>query len=507
MNLDIKASWRVKPTYFRAPWPEDGPFTPSLYQHAAVEYCISRRHTLIGDAPGLGKTAEALLFGNTIQAKRTLVICPASLRLNWCREIVNWSTVEDVFAYPVLKAKDGVSPSADYLVISYDLMSNPHLAAAIMDLRWDHLIIDEAHALKDPKGNKRTKVICAPDMLPSVVDRITLLTGTPMPNQPIEIYNAVRLLDWDAIDCMSVEAFRRTYYEEGGGYIRGPVLVTEKDGLPCEPHYVNKVHWSEKVRNVPRNLDDLQARLRTYIMVRRLKEDVLTQLPPKRWHVMPVENTKAIRTALKHPSWKQAEKLYELSEHDFDSTIPVDGAISTAMRLLGEAKAPLALEYIRELLDEGVDKILVGAWHRNASEDGVAGTGLSVLHFLRDRLKKYGLVYMDGSTSQRNKQRAVDQFQDDPDTRIVLGQLSAIGEGWTLTAASNAVFSEFYWVPGKNDQLLDRLHRRGQRRAVTGHLLVVPGSLDERVASTIIEKDKHIYSALDETLDLIYDQD
>ena len=156
-------------------------------------------------------------------------------------------------------------------------------------------------------------------------------------------------------------------------------------------------------------------------------------------------------------------------------------------------------DYIEELLLEGVEKIVVGAWHRNPSEEGgVAGTGMSVLHYLRHRLKKYGVAYMDGTTSDRNKQAAVDDFQGDESIRIIIGQLQTIGEGWTLTAAQDGVLAEFWWVPGKNDQFLDRMHRRGQDGGyVLGHLPLVPGSMDERVVGTAVQKDRNIHLAMD----------
>lgn len=529
---DVIASRAKEPTFFTAPSPEWSDVTPSPYQHAAVEYRIGRKHCLIGDAPGLGKTAEAILYGNTIQAKYTLCVVPAALRLNWEREIRMWSTIENVSTYPIIKSKDGVSLAHNYVIISYDLLRNENVMDALLDVRWDHMILDEAHALKDPKGNSRSASICGGvfqgkefEGLQYVVDRMTLLSGTILPNQPIECYNAVRLMDWDAIDRMSLEDFREEYYEEGEGWVRGPRLIHTKmlndkgtlgctkcgdsgylsNGVECgyceevEPRWINDLHYSKHVRNRPVNLDDLQFRLRKHVMVRRLKEDVLEQLPEKRWHPVPIETNAAIRKALKNPAWRDAEKLYEMDPDAFDRGVPVDGAISTAMRQLGEAKAPVVADYIEELLDDGVEKVIVGAWHRETIDgEGVAGTGLSVLHYLRKRLKKYGLVYMDGTTSTRNKQLAVDTFQEDDETRVILGQLGPIGLGWTLTKAQDAVLAEFYWVPGMNDQFLDRLHRRGQEGDyIIGHIPIVPDTPDERVLGTAIWKDRNIYQALD----------
>ncbi len=478
-DFQIQRSRATEPMFYHAPSPPN--MTPKNYQHAGVEYALERDHCLIGDAPGLGKSAEAILLGNAIGATRSLIVCPAALRLNWEREVWMWSTLPNVSTYPVLKGSDGISNKHDYVIISYSLLSNPSILHAIMDLRWDHLILDEAHAIKDPKGNKRTKVLCAPDLLPSVVGRITMLTGTPMPNQPVEIYNAARLINWDCIDRMSLTAFREEYYDIGSGMVRGPVFDEEKQCM------VNKLHWSNEVRNIPTNLPQLQRKLRKHIMVRRLKEDVLKELPPVRWHMFPLMMTTAIRKALRHPGWKQAEKMYDMDAHAFDAGVPIDGAVATARRELGEAKAAAVATYINELIEEGVEKVVVAAWH------------LSVLSYLRETLAHHGLVYMDGSTSARNKQAAVDTFQNDDKIKIILGQMIPMGTGWTLTQAQDVVFADFDWTPASNTQMLDRVNRIGQKGNYTvGHVPVVPDSLDERILSAVIKKAQNIHRALDE---------
>ncbi len=477
----VERSWAAEPLFYRAPHP---PGThPREYQHAAVEYALARPHALIGDAPGLGKTVEAVLLSNALAASRTLVVCPASLRLNWEREVWRWSTIPNVRTYPTLTARDGISPEAHYQIVSYDMLRNQAILDALLALRWDHLILDEAHYLKDPKGNKRTRAICASDALPSVVGRITMLSGTPLPNQPIECYNAARLLDWDSIDRMSLEAFREHYYAMGSGIITGPYSAMGPDGYLVQKR---GPHWSDEVRNVPRNLTELRLRLRGSFMVRRLKEHVMPELPTRTWHVFPLAATAAVRKALRHPGWAKAEHLYDMDPEAFHAGAPIDGEISTARRELGEAKAPEVAAYVCQLLDEGVEKVVVGAWHR------------SVLSLLQAKFVNYGCAYMDGSTSTRNKQEAVDRFQEDASCRVIVGQTMPLGQGWTLTAAQDVVLAEPDWVPGRNDQLLDRVHRYGQEgNGVIGHVPIVPNTMDEKVLATAIRKDVSINEALD----------
>ena len=491
MSFEIERSRATEPLFYRAP--SKGDVTPKEYQYAGVEYALSRDHCLFGDAPGLGKTAECILLGNAIEAQNTLVICPASLRLNWEREVWQWSNYDGVTTCPILASKEGVSLNANYVITSYAMVTNKVIREALMSVTWDHLILDEAHALKDPHGNTRTKAVCGwmdkgtyVQGLSDFVGRITMASGTILPNSPIECYNAIRLLDHSAIDYMSLGEFRNTYYELGSGYVTGPYMGKDKLGRPVKKH---GAHWSNNVRNVPRNLDDLQRRLREKIMVRRLKEQVLHELPPKQWHLFPLEVTAGIRKALRHPGYKQAQRLYELDERAFDSGIPIDGAVSTARRELGEAKAPGVADYIEELLRSGAEKVVVGAWHH------------TVLDYLKDRLKSHGVAYMDGNTSARAKQEAVDDFQGREDIRIILGQKGPLGQGWTLTAAQDVVDAEFDWVPGNNDQLLDRINRMGQTGSYTiGHVPVVPGTMDERIVGTAIKKDQSIYQALDAPL-------
>lgn len=479
-NYSLDRSRATEPLYYWAPSPP-GDRQPYQFQFAGAEYCLDRDNALIGDEPGLGKTNEAILVSNAIEANRTLVVCPASLRLNWQREIWQWATIPNVSVYPVEKARDGVSDRADYVVISYDLLRNDAVLNAIMDLRWDHLILDEAHALKDPKGNQRTRVICAPDLLPSVVGRKTMLSGTILPNQPIECYNAARLLDWSAIDRMSLADFREAYYTRGEGFVRKRVCVD-----PDNDVWTWKLVYSDDVLNVPCNLADLQDRLRKRIMVRRLKSQVMNELPPLQWHLFPIEASTALRQALGHPGWQAAEKLYDIDPDAFEVNIPVDGATSTARRLVGEAAAPAVASYIEDLLEAGATKVVVAAWHT------------TVLDYLIERLKPYGLVRMMSGMSDRAKDKSVQDFQNNDAVQVIIGQTLVIGEGHTLTAAQDIVLAEPDWVPGKNEQVANRIHRWGQKGTfLQAHVPIVPGSLQEKIMGRAVQKAGHIHDALD----------
>lgn len=477
-SYHIERSRAIEPLFFRAPFPpqKDGA-EPRPFQHAAAEFALARDHCLLGDEPGVGKTLAGILISNSIGAKRTLVVCPASLRLNWEVEVWRWSNLPNVSTYPVQKAGDGVSAEANYVIISYDLLRNPKIFEALVAIKWDHVILDEAHAIKSTDA-KRTRAIFA--LKERTKARFTLLSGTIIPNQPAECYSAIRLLDWSAINFQSLDDFRSEYYAEGGGMVRGPVWDEKLQAN------VSKVHWSEKVRNIPVNLDDLQRRLRSKIMIRRLKEDVHKQLPEKQFHLVPLSITSEMRAALQHPGWGTAAKLHEINPDDFASHIIPDGEISTARRLLGEAKAIPACKYVADLLDSGVEKVVVAAWHS------------SVLAIVKAQLSRYGLVYMDGKTGMSARQKAVDAFQTDPKIRVILGQTACLGEGHTLHASQDVVMIEGEWVPGRITQMIDRVHRLGQRGShVIAHIPTVPGSLDEKIIAAAVEKGRNIHLTLD----------
>lgn len=477
IEYHVGRSRAIAPLFFEAPHPPQ--VKARAFQHAGVEFALARNHCLVGDEPGVGKTAQGILISNAIEAKRTLVVCPASLRLLWEREIWTWSNRPNVSTYPVQKKGDGINGGADYVIISYDLLRNPDIMAAIMALKWDHVILDEAHAIKSTDA-KRTRAICDPKLLPSVTGRFTLLSGTILPNQPSEVYNVARLLDWSCIDHASLDDFRNRYYALGGGMVRSPVW---DDKIKAN---VSKLHWSDTVRNVPTNLDDLQRRLRSKIMIRRLKDQVHTQLPAKQFHLVPLSITAEMRTALKHPGWGQVATLHDMDPDGFDAHTMPDGEISTARRLLGEAKAEPACAYIIDLLESGVQKVVVSAWHS------------SVLSKVRAKLERYGLVYMDGGTGMTARQKAVEAFQDNPDIRVILGQTAVIGEGHTLVAAQDVVMIEGEWVPGRITQMIDRVHRLGQTGThVIAHIPTVPGSLDEKIIAAAVEKSRNIHAALD----------
>jgi len=434
------------------------------YQKAGIDYALKRGHTLIGDEPGLGKTIQAIGVANAIEAQRTLVICPASIRLNWQSEVREWSTLARPSTYPILKSKDGVNPFSNYTFISYDLLRNEAIHEALMDIDWDLMVLDEAHYLKTTDA-KRTRAVFGggrdifkESFLAERAKKILALTGTPLPNRPRECYTLARALNWESIDWQSYDAFAYRYNPSG---YAGSGAATEKKG----------------------RLPELRARLRSNFMVRRLKKDVLKDLPDKRYEFTHVEPNGAIRQVL------AKEKLidFDPGETLINPDFSLDGEIATVRREMGEAMVPRVCDHVEYLLDiVELPKLVIFSHHN------------SVMNELIENLHKYGIVGSRGGMSTTKKYANVKEFQVNPDVRIYLGQLDTMeGVDGLQGVADHCVFAEPAWTPGRNEQCVDRLHRLGQHSNVVAQFLLAAGSFNEKVLKSVLIKAKSIHETLD----------
>lgn len=444
------------------------------YQIACIAYAASRRNVLFGDAPGLGKTIEAIGLANYRGCQRVLVVCPANVRRQWEKQIRAWSTIPRCLPYLVAKASDGVHPQAHYVIVSYDI-ARDGLWDVLMRSRWDMVILDEAHYLKTTdagrtralfgggEGRYKAGGICGR------ADSVVALTGTPLPNRPRECYTLARALNFDAIDWMSEAHFRDRFNPSGLETSYRP------DGT------IRRYSW-EYVGRLP----ELNARLRCNFMARHLKEDVLSDLPPKRYELTYVDSTFAIQKAL------QAERMLDIDpEAMINNGFVFDGQVSTVRLLMGEAMAPAAVEHVSMLLNGGLDKVVVYYHHTSVGDT------------LAEGLKSCGVVRVDGSTPQARRSggpgTAVEVFKHDPRKRVFLGQMQAVGVGTDglQDATDWCVFAEPDWVPGTNEQCVDRLHRRGQAGNVMAQFLVAQGSLAEKIIGKSIDKARITSTVLD----------
>lgn len=466
-NLDAS---RATDSDLEIPCPAGLAYMP--FQRGGIAYGLARfQHlyeteqqggVLIADEMGLGKTVQAVgLINADATVKRALVVCPASLKINWRRELERWLVrplwtriVGDHFA-----TSDGVA------IINYDVL-HKH-ARAIAAWRPDLLIADEAHMAKNPNA-RRSKALYAID-----AERLVYLTGTPIVNRPAEL--------WPLVSHLAPDAF------------------------PDERDYMSKYKFAEATsRRGQGVLYALQQRLRASCMVRRLKKDVLTDLPPKRRQVIELpaatageaianEQAAVSKFIAGMTELRLRVELAKASEEPADYAAAVKALKEGASAWFGEisklrhetalAKVPAVVGHIKETLEEG-NKVVLFAHHHD------------VIDSFMQAFPKVS-VKLTGQMVQTERQRSVDLFQRDPRVLLFVGSIQAAGVGLTLTASSHAVFAELDWVPGNMSQAEDRTHRIGQVNSVLVQHLVLEGSLDATMAKTLVSKQEVIDAALD----------
>ena len=467
------------------PAPEGLEYMP--FQRAGIAYAMKREGALIGDEMGLGKTIQAIGVVNaTPDARRILVVCPASLRLNWQRELQKWLVAD--LTVGVAQGKNW--PETDVVVINYDILKR-HKATLDAEV-WDILIVDECHYLKNPKTQRTKAVLGAWNEDPRKVvkaiaaKRRLFLTGTPIVNRPIELWPLLRSLDPDNL----------------GRYWKGYV----KRYCAGYQDVVRTRHGTKTIWQVggASNLEELQDRLRATLMVRRLKADVLTELPAKRRQVIEVPPNGSVRIVkAEQKAWREVqEQLEDLraqvelakaseDEEDYRAAVAAlteqERVAFNEMSRLRHETALAKVDYVVEHVLNATDKVVVFAHHRDVIS--------ALVTALREAERK--VVTITGDTPMNARQAAVDAFQNDPETTVFVGNIQAAGVGLTLTAASHVVFAELDWVPGNMSQAEDRCHRIGQTQSVLVQHLVLDGTLDATMAHTLVEKQEVIDKALD----------
>lgn len=457
---------------FEVPAPEG--LTYREYQRAGVEFMRNRRAILLGDEMGIGKTIQAIglynyhcAHGLKDRTPKVLILCPATLKRNWIKEWRKWSVRKQ--AIEMAEGRDW--PKSDIVVVNYDIL--PRFHDQIHIPVWDILIMDECQYLKNKQARRTQHVFGrsadnganVPAITPIAARCKLALTGTPIPNRPIELYALLRYLD--------------------------PMGWPNK--LSYAQRYCNAMKngfgWD---MNGASNLEELQEKLRSSIMIRRLKKDVLKDLPPKERQIIEIEIAEGDEILAKEKKILQNfENKERLTDADYKELIKMMRGgdcgsfeeMSTIRRENAVAKIPYVIEHLHEALDSS-GKVVVFCHHKE------------VASALIEEFKTICTV-VTGSTPLQERHENVEKFQTDPSCRLFIGNIIAAGTGITLTAASHVVFAELDWVPGNVSQAEDRCHRMGQTGSVLVQHLVVAGSIDAIMAKTIVYKQGVIEKALD----------
>lgn len=469
------------------------------FQKAGIAYAAMRSGTLIADEMGLGKTIQALGLVNYDRSiESVLVVCPASLKLNWEREARRW-LVRDM-SVGIAEPKSWPDPDADMVIINYDILDR-HISA-IRNRRWDLVVLDEAHYIKSPEA-KRTKLVLGEKrwdpareawqvIQPPIPARIRLaLTGTPILNRPQEMWSLVEWCMMDVPAWKRPEHFRsRTkFWARYAGYRQG------------------RYGWEFAG---PQNLQELQREARLHFMIRRTKNQVLEDLPPKRRQVIEISSEgyervlQREREAFERQQQRlaQAEEAMLLAKAAGDEQAYRDAVrqlreaysvsfeeMSRVRHEVGLATVEAAESFLSDAIDS-LDKVVIFAHHHDVV-DRVMAIAADVCGSDRAAVK------LVGGMSGAAKQEAVDRFQNDPAVRVFVGSITAAGVGITLTASSHVIFVELDWVPANISQAEDRCHRIGQKDCVTVQHIVLEGSLTARMAKVLVEKQTTIQQAME----------
>ena len=420
------------------------------FQRAGVSYLLERRRAFLADEQGLGKTIEALATLEADGAYPAVVICPASLKLNWLRELARWLPQRSAQALAG-NGSGAPIPAADITVVNYDIVAARLAELAALAPRA--LVLDESHYCKNAAA-KRTQAV---QRLAAEVPRegiVLALTGTPVINRPAELISQLRILG-------RLEDF-------GSG-----------------------VKFGERFRGSDAHLR-LHWHLRARCFVRRLKADVLPQLPAKTRAIVPVEldNEAEYRHAERDLiGWLRSQPL-DLRE--------LDAKVAAALRaerlvrlnalklLAARGKLHAALTWIHDFCSSG-ERLVVFAHHREVQQ-------ALLEHFPH-------ALHILGRDSALQRDAALQRFQapDGPENQLIVCSIEVAGQGITLTRASNVVFLEQDWTPAKHDQAEDRCHRIGQQDAVNAYYLLAADTVDETIA-TLLERKRAIIGAVTDGL-------
>lgn len=460
------------------------------YQCAGIVAAAARPGVLFGDEMGLGKTIQAIGLMNLDETlRKVLIVCPKTLLTNWYRELNKWLVRTYRIGYG---SSNFFRPDAfDITIVNYDVLSR--WADRMRTIKWDMIICDEAHLLKNPKA-KRSRAIYGIDdwharkeeiepVPPLPARRKCFLTGTPIPNRVEELYPLVHYLAPEVAEFSTGGKFKRAFC-----------------GWEVTQYGVDTSGSS--------NLDRLQDLLRSTVMIRRLKRDVLKELPAKRRSVIEIPAGSIELAGLvksEREQWEEREarleelrarvelaKAGETAEEYADAVADLKKAGEVAFTEMSRirketaiAMIPYVIEHARNFVEEG-QKIIIFGHHHEVIEQ-IAGA--------------FGELAVTLYGPTKDRVYPVDRFQKDPECLVFVGGIIPAGVGITLTAASVVIFAELDWVPGNVTQAEDRAHRIGQKDMVTVQHLVLEGSLGARMAEVIVGKQAIQDAALDNETD------
>jgi SWI/SNF-related matrix-associated actin-dependent regulator 1 of chromatin subfamily A len=427
---------------------------PLSHQKEAIEKLAGSKRFILADDMGLGKTTSTIIAALETGAKKILIICPASLKINWQREIQNYS---DKSVY-ICEGKK-FSTDEEFTIINYDILKNFYDIkdkdnSLISTSNFDLVILDEAHMISNPQA-QRTKII---NTFVKKIERVWLLTGTPMTSRPINYYNILNIIESPVAANWMAYAIR---YCQGYQFNAGKRKVWNVQGAS--------------------NLDELRERTSKQIL-RRLKEDVL-DLPDK--IITPIY----LRLKSKEYEDLMGEYFnwYENKSEESSSLTVQFSKLMKVRKVIADEKINNTIEIAENIIEQGKKVIIF----TNFTE---------TLQLLHNHFGKSS-VYLDGSCSKVQRQFAVDQFQENDKINVFIGNLKAAGVGLTLTSAEVVIMNDLSFVPAEHAQAEDRAYRYGQKNNVLVYYPLFENTIEGAIYDILNRKKKIINTVMGDQID------
>jgi SWI/SNF-related matrix-associated actin-dependent regulator 1 of chromatin subfamily A len=422
---------------------------PLSHQKEAIEKLVGSKRFILADDMGLGKTTSTIIAALETGAKKILIICPASLKINWQREISNYS---DRSVY-ICEGKN-YSTDEEFVIINYDIIKNFYDIkdkenSQIYKSNFDLIIIDEAHYLQNTQA-QRTKLV---NSFAKRANRLWLLTGTPMTSRPINYFNLLNLIESSVAQNWMAYVIR---YCEGYQFRVGG----------------NRKIWNT---NGASNLEELRDRTSKQVL-RRLKQDVL-DLPDK--IITPVYLR--LKSKLYEGLMGDYYNWYEKNPEESSSLTVQFSKLMKIRQVIAEEKVSSTIELAENIIEQG-KKVIIFTNFTNT------------LKTLLDHFGKKA-VGLDGSSSKIERQNAVDQFQENDKIQVFVGNIKAAGVGITLTSAEAVIMNDLSFVPSDHSQAEDRAYRYGQKSNVSVYYPIFENTI-EGVIYDILSKKKNIFETV-----------
>ena len=421
---------------------------PLSHQKESIQKLVENKKFILADDMGLGKTTSTIIAALETGAKKILIICPATLKINWKREIENYT---DRSIY--ISEGKNFSTDHDFVIINYDIIKNFHdtkkkTDSQIFDSKFDLVVVDEAHYIKNVQA-QRTKLI---NDIAKNTERLWLLTGTPMTSRPIDYYNLLNLVDSPVANNWVAYVIRYC-----GGY---QFKVGQR-----------------KVWNVmgSSNLEELRDRT-LGLTLRRLKEDVL-DLPEK--IITPVY------LRLKSREYEEVMgeyyNWYEKNPEESKSLTVQFTKLTKVRQIIANEKVAQTIELAENILEQGKKVIIFCNFTESLNQ--------IYQHFGKAAVK------VDGSMSKTERQFSVDNFQENDKITVFVGNIKAAGVGITLTAAEAVIFNDLSFLPSDHAQAEDRSYRYGQKNNVLVYYPIFDNSI-EGIIYDILNSKKQVIATV-----------